>query len=496
MSERNAWLVTWNPNGNDKWDTYALDCAKTLQDTDDKPIHQLKTINDNLEAGDEVFLLITGRGLDFLAGHGVVKRGRIYKAAQQEKKSRITRTETYADIEFHQLIDYKKNECITIDLLREKYSQQNWNNPAVSVLINDKYVNDLGNLFQEYFNKSKAIESLDSSKKKNYILYGPPGTGKTYHTAYMSVSFCNMIPVEEVRKIDYSLIKNQYDSLKNAGRIEFITFHQSYGYEEFIEGIKPDVASGSDSVRYTLDDGVFKRFCRRAEKDPLKPYVFIIDEINRGNISKIFGELITMIEETKRKGTEEEMYITLPYSGELFSVPNNVYIIGTMNTADRSIALLDVALRRRFQFEAMYPSYELLYNIKISDDYGNVLNVANMLRTINERIECLADREHMIGHSFFLKLKNDPSKEKLSEIFRKEIIPLLEEYFFNDYEKIRLVLGDNGKDEQFQFYRSEPLDLRRIFNNGASVDIAHEENRYMLNPDAFNELESYIGIKQ
>jgi len=183
-------------------------------------------------------------------------------------------------------------------------------------------------------------------------------------------------------------------------------------------------------------------------KENKEPYVFIIDEINRGNISKIFGELITLIETTKRSGEGKEECIStkLPYSNEEFTVPDNVYIIGTMNTADRSIALMDTALRRRFKFEEMLPNYDLLKDIFVEDE-GIKVNIGTMLKAINERIEYLYDREHTIGHAVFLELKENNNIDKLENIFKKSVIPLLQEYFYEDYDKIRLILGDNAKDE-------------------------------------------------
>ena len=179
----------------------------------------------------------------------------------------------------------------------------------------------------------------------------------------------------------------------------------------------------------------------------VEPYVFIIDEINRGNISKIFGELITLIENTKRAGMPEAASALLPYSDEPFSVPSNVYLLGTMNTADRSIALMDTALRRRFQFEEMMPNSQVLRDIQADtvEKDGVTLDVAEMLDTINQRIEYLFDREHTIGHAFFTELKDDATIEKLASIFMKSVIPLLQEYFYEDYSKIMLILGDNGK---------------------------------------------------
>ncbi len=193
----------------------------------------------------------------------------------------------------------------------------------------------------------------------------------------------------------------------------------------------------------------FREFCENARRKK-KPCVFIIDEINRGNIAKIFGELITLIEESKR----DVASVILPNSRVEFSVPSNVYIIGTMNTADRSIAMMDTALRRRFRFEEIQPSTQALREMKADkvfgdpDENGNpvTIDVAAMLDVINRRIEVLHDREHTIGHAYFTGLTGENATfENLRKIFKKSVLPLLQEYFFDDYYKIRLVLGDNGK---------------------------------------------------
>lgn len=224
-----------------------------------------------------------------------------------------------------------------------------------------------------------------------------------------------------------------------------------------------------------------------------KNYVFVIDEINRGNISKIFGELITLIEDTKRAGMPEEASATLPYSGEIFSVPSNVYILGTMNTADESIALMDTALRRRFQFIEMMPDANVLRSI--SADKVEDLDVAAMLEKINERITYLYDREHTIGHAFFTKLASSPNIQTLHSIFENSVIPLLQEYFYEDYKKIQLVLGDNGKiNPQTKFILDEDIKIKDIFKGSIDDDIDLPEKKYSINKVAFENIESYKQI--
>ena len=229
-------------------------------------------------------------------------------------------------------------------------------------------------------------------------------------------------------------------------------------------------------------------------KENKDPYVFIIDEINRGNISKIFGELITLIEITKRAGKKECISTKLPYSNEEFTVPDNVYIIGTMNTADRSIALMDTALRRRFKFEEMLPNYDLLKDIFV-EDKGVKVNIGAMLKVINERIEYFYDREHTIGHAVFLELKENNNIDKLENIFKKSVIPLLQEYFYEDYDKIRLILGDNAKDEDEQFIFAESIKPKDVFE-GDIGDIDIPEKKYIIKYENFRNIMAYKNISK
>ena len=189
----------------------------------------------------------------------------------------------------------------------------------------------------------------------------------------------------------------------------------------------------NEELSYEIKDGVFKEMCETARKDPNNPYAIFIDEINRGNVSSIFGELITLIEDDKRLGAKNEMSLTLPYSGKQFSVPNNLHIIGTMNTADRSVEALDTALRRRFSFVEMMPDVE-----KITQEFGGI-KLSEVLKTINDRIELLIDRDHTIGHSYFMNLETFAD---LAAAFNDKIVPLMQEYFYGDYGKIGLVLGE------------------------------------------------------
>lgn len=245
--------------------------------------------------------------------------------------------------------------------------------------------------------------------KKQLIFYGPPGTGKTYWALKFAKSFA-------------------------PDAHEIVQFHPSYSYEDFVIGLKP--ISEADKVVFKPVDGVFKKFCDRVRGNG-KPAVFIIDEINRGNIPKIFGELLYALED------RSERKVRLPYTEELWSVPENVIIIGTMNTADRSIALLDVALRRRFFFLEFAPDSEFLRHWLAGNgaDPDLVDKVPKLMDVINERLTTYLDRNHQIGHTYFMK--ENMNWSTLRVIFYNELIPLLQEFFYDDYEKIAKVIGED-----------------------------------------------------
>lgn len=256
----------------------------------------------------------------------------------------------------------------------------------------------------------------------NQILYGAPGTGKTYATVEYALAIIeNRAVVYE--KQSYKQRKQsmeRYEQFVQMGQIVFTTFHQSYGYEDFVQGIRPNIQS--KMVHFKKTDGIFKIIAERAMEHPEKNYVLIIDEINRGNISKIFGELITLLEEDKRIGEVNQLIIKLPF-GETFAVPNNLYLIGTMNSADQSISILDTALRRRFQFIEMPPNMEMI------DD----LLLQSVFQKLNHYLKKeLKNTDLLIGHSFFM----NRTERDLEMIFNHSIIPLLYEYFYNQEEKI------------------------------------------------------------
>ena len=498
-----ALLLGWNPKISD-WD-YERAYSKLKNNKKFKETWQT-FLREGVTKGIEVFIIKLGgekeeRGI---IGHGYVV------------KEPYLKNEIYCiKIKFDKILDYENEKIIGQTELEEKIPEQFWSPRKPSIGIDEPGLSKLREMWNKLINREENSktsnggdekETMKNEFDKNVIFYGPPGTGKTYTTAKRAVEICKTESEEDL--IDYSEIMKKYNELKESNRIEFITFHQSYGYEEFIEGIKPIVSNEDDEsdsensqeIKYEIVDGIFKKFCdeaRKAQDKENNEYVFIIDEINRGNISKIFGELITLIETTKRAGKDECISTKLPYSKKEFTVPDNVYIIGTMNTADRSIALMDTALRRRFKFEEMLPDYHLLEDIFV-EDKGTKVNIGAMLKVINERIEYLYDREHTIGHAVFLeKMENDKIDidiNKLENIFKKNIIPLLQEYFYEDYEKIRIVLGDNAKDEDKQFISA--VSIPEDVFEGNIVDIDIPEKKYIINYDNFKNIMAYKNISQ
>ena len=304
---------------------------------------------------------------------------------------------------------------------------------AYEVTIRTNWLRSAGMLVKEgrkFRTTRKGLEFLQPTESRyalNTIFYGPPGTGKTHKTFRRCVDICDG---KDDTRTDKQVL-SRYQELVEEERVEFVTFHQSYGYEEFVEGLRP-ATNAKGHLYLKKRDGVLKRIAKQAQEDSTQRYVLVIDEINRANISKVLGELITLLEEDKREGEKKNgVSVTLPYSATLFTLPDNLYILGTMNTADRSIALIDTALRRRFSFEEFPPDKKLLGTV-------DGIDLQAILSTINDRLEYLIDRDHLIGHAWLMKVQ---TKAELDDVMRDKIIPLIAEYFYDDWQKVEAVLG-------------------------------------------------------
>lgn len=295
--------------------------------------------------------------------------------------------------------------------------------------------------FQMQSHTSESSENVNNSTKHPPYLFDKTENSEWYLTE-TGIKF-----VEENLSEQLEFLNAKNSSRKIEDFYKFITFHQSYSYEEFVEGIKPSINNDEDNatISYEYNRGIFKEICQQANSDPENNYLLIIDEINRGNISKIFGELITLIESDKRvipngerifentKTQNEELVVTLPYTKSKFGVPSNLYILGTMNTSDRSIASIDIALRRRFKFVEMMPNSDLVADFEC--------NFKEIFEKLNTKIKILLDRDHQIGHSYFIKTKYaEADINILKEIWFSEILPLLNEYFYCDWEKLKLII--------------------------------------------------------
>ncbi len=269
----------------------------------------------------------------------------------------------------------------------------------------------------------------------NLILFGPPGTGKTYE-------------MQERMKAAFD----------RGEDFAFVAFHPSYAYEDFIGGLRPMASENGSGVVVVFQKGPFLTLCEKAHANPTQQFTLFIDEINRANVAKVFGELITLIEPSKRviagsKSNDEGAWVTLPGMSARFGVPDNLNLVATMNTADRSVAMMDIALRRRFRFQECVPEPK-----RIEPAMVGAVDLSALLQRFNDRLEYLLDRDHAIGHAVFMGIT---SLAELQQVLAQRVIPLLQEYFFEDMEKVRLVLTGNGKDSVF--FKSRSLSPSELF---------------------------------
>lgn len=375
--------------------------------------------------------------------------------------------------------------------LSEQIDNLNWFEILVLVLLDASSPMKVPDIIShEYYQKKAALNNRSANLKQTAwaalqthaiidsttVKYSKRIEPLVFDKTETSLWFINDKKDEQLEEYSSLLtsLKQGPQQAETIKRFEFVTFHQSYGYEEFIEGLRP-LTTDTGDISYEVKPGVFKRICKRAETDPDHKYALVIDEINRGNISKIFGELISLVEVDKRKGSNNELTVTLPYSGLPFMVPSNLDIIGTMNTADRSLTHIDVALRRRFAFEELRTDYSLL-----SDNVSGI-NVKRMLYAMNQRIELLLDREHILGHAY---LMNASSIEDLELSFKTNIMPLLEEYFFEDWEKISQVFNYNA-------FITENKEAQSIW---LGTKDEYSPNSFRVNIAALRNVEAYQDI--
>ncbi|WP_242603642.1 McrB family protein [Idiomarina baltica] len=583
FASSNSYLLTWNPekyhvggnSGVELGNEQQWSCNST------KP-----------QVGDRVYLMQVG-----VEPRGIIAAGIVTQESFEDKDwGDETKTRKYIKFkpvavrntpEAGQQILNQLNQ-----LSQETGINYSWSPQSSGISIPNKISDKLASY---WFIEDSLVEEISMtnnsttqvSQPLNQILFGPPGTGKTFTTIERAVRAAE----PNFSWANRDELKAKYQELIREGRIRFVTFHQSFSYEDFVEGLTAH--TDDEKLVYEKRLGIFRQIVRDAKehqntevKNPtnsfsdcwdafltefedhpegvqismkrskfiitevdgntirfdknqgdsvntlsvstleaifngerrfnggLKPYyqslishleslgeqldkkavkrqnyVLIIDEINRGNISRIFGELITLIEPSKRSGTTEALEVTLPLTGDRFSVPDNLYIIGTMNTADRSLAGLDLALRRRFDFIEMPPLPEELKGVSVDG-----INVEKMLDVINRRITALLDKDHCIGHAYFIHLKDrsDVALTDLAEIFKQKIIPLLQEYFFEDWQRIRWVLNDQSKASANAFIvKDDAINFDELFPGDVQLN---SRDRWRLNESAFEQATSYKRI--
>lgn len=577
----NSYLLTWNP------EKYQVGGDSGVELGVEK---QWSCNSKQPQVGDRVYLMKVG-----IEPRGIIAAG-IVTEESFEDKDWGDETQTRKYIKFKPLAVRNTPESGQLLLGELKQIANhlnidfNWSPQSSGISI----PNDIARKLESYwFDEISLVEetqmtesnTIKSSQPLNQILFGPPGTGKTYNTIERAVRAAE----PEFTWNSRDELKAKYQDLIRHGRIRFVTFHQSFSYEDFVEGLTAHTDNGN--LVYEKRLGIFRQIVKAAKehrvsevkdaatsfdecweaflsdlednpdgidiktrrshftvtevdantirfdkstgqsvhtlsattleavfngdreiKGGLQPYyeslvrrlkeigkkldnkkverqnyILIIDEINRGNISRIFGELITLIEPSKRSGAPEALEVTLPLTGDRFSVPDNLYIIGTMNTADRSLAGLDLALRRRFDFIEMPPLPSTLANVFVDG-----INIEKLLEVINRRITALLDKDHCIGHAYFIHLSENASIDALAEVFKQKIIPLLQEYFFEDWQRIRWILNDQSKPNEHAFIvKDDSINFDELFPGDVQMN---QRDRWRLNDEAFHSVNAYTQI--
>ena len=474
------WLLSWH-QAEWNWDTLATDRAATIRG--DKADTQWRCSSSQPREGDRVFLIRIGSPPKGIVAAGKITRAP-YEVEYREQVLADADKMRLVDVAFDSVRDATKDVIVHLEDLQSSAPDQEWNPQSFGIEIKAMAIQTVERLWKALPPIVTGASPVDgdaasgAALKKttlphNRILYGPPGTGKTYHLKNV-------------------LLPRYHDEA--GDRFEFVTFHQSYAYEDFIEGIRPITQNGT--VTYEVRPGVLKRLCDRARRAPDMRFALFIDEINRGNVAKVFGELITLVEVDKRVRTDASgkrlaschgLEVTLPYSGERFGVPANVDVIGTMNTADRSIALLDSALRRRFQFEDFTPKPELLNSI--NDGEGNEIDLRRLLQAMNARLSRLLHRDQTLGHSYFYCVK---SFDELRSVFIREILPFLQEAFYDDWRQIQYILADQAVEEELQLVRAQKKTAKLFpkvnpveIGDGEVFEIIREDD---ITPDAIRKI--------
>lgn len=336
---------------------------------------------------------------------------------------------------------------------------------------------------------TQALESVDDQED---FAFRP---GETFGSGYKVIRCsADLVELEKPKGRQLPIAISMLEQLATYvrdGRLTLDDISKGLVFDKISETpLEPHLVNGYKNILPSLVERVMGRPARQSkplEAPARNAKVLIVDEINRGNISRIFGELITLIEPSKRAGQPEALEVTLPYSKERFTVPDNLYLIGTMNTADRSLSGLDIALRRRFSFQEMPPRPDLLDGIVIEG-----VDVGTLLRVMNERIELLFDRDHCLGHAYFMPLLETPTIDAMGQIFRASILPLLQEYFFEDWQRIQWVFNDHRKPAEHRFVNKPSNNLAVLFGEGVNVN--EQGLRWTINEAAFGLPEAYVGV--